>query len=247
MIADEADARLGYYLAPEEVAAPVPPPPAEFSRPKLPDGIADAPLVRLFNFLQMMSLSYQLEILWYQADRLRILGWAEYLRVDMSNNRKTLTMTYWIRSPPPPFPGRPRPAQKIPLFGGTLSISIIPTQPAPPLPVQPQHRRPPYPPSLSFGQRSDVPPPPKAPPVAPKRSPKDRVLAELQERAKLTVSTPDQQRQRLHPSDEVEGMSLKVKWTPERDALGIKLLDPKVMEFEFTVVSTLRRWCGPSC
>ncbi len=63
--------------------------------------------------VEMMSMSYQLEILWYQvscsasifrlglhtfvqAERLRSLGWADYLAVDMSNDRKTLTISYWM-------------------------------------------------------------------------------------------------------------------------------------------------------
>lgn len=49
-ISDEANARLGFYLPPEEVppetAAMEPP------RPQLPEGFVDAPLVRLFNFLR---------------------------------------------------------------------------------------------------------------------------------------------------------------------------------------------------
>ena len=62
-----------------------------------------------------MSMSYQLEILWYQvravtilvinqitegflrqAERLRTLGWGEYLKVEMSNDRRTLTLSYWM-------------------------------------------------------------------------------------------------------------------------------------------------------
>lgn len=41
-------------------------------------------------------MSYQLEILWYQAERMRSLGWADYLKVDMTNDRKTLTISYWM-------------------------------------------------------------------------------------------------------------------------------------------------------
>jgi hypothetical protein len=50
-ITDEADMRLAYYLPlePDEV----PPPGIEIPpRPKLPDGVVDTPLVRLFNFLR---------------------------------------------------------------------------------------------------------------------------------------------------------------------------------------------------
>lgn len=50
-IADEADARLAYYLpAPEPEPIPGMPPPV--ARPTLPDGVTDTPLVRVFNFLR---------------------------------------------------------------------------------------------------------------------------------------------------------------------------------------------------
>lgn len=57
-IADEADARLAFYLPP-------PPPPPEFAndpaqappeRPQLPEGVIDTPLVRVFNFLRMFRV-----------------------------------------------------------------------------------------------------------------------------------------------------------------------------------------------
>ncbi|KAG6333415.1 hypothetical protein ID866_5677 [Astraeus odoratus] len=118
-IADEADARMAYYLPlPEPVE--VPPITEVPERPKLPEGAVDAPLVRLYNFLQMMSMSYQLEILWYQAQRMRSLGWSEYLKVEMLDNRKTLVVSYWM-------PGRPQPPGRVllPPHGGTLTISIV--------------------------------------------------------------------------------------------------------------------------
>jgi len=62
-----------------------------------------------------MSMSYQLEILWYQvcppklypahhfnklhetqAERLRSLGWGDFLKVEMSRNRKALSVSYWM-------------------------------------------------------------------------------------------------------------------------------------------------------
>ncbi|KDR75325.1 hypothetical protein GALMADRAFT_249364 [Galerina marginata CBS 339.88] len=123
-ITDEADARLRFYLPPPTPQSPVP---EIATRTQLPQGVVDAPLVRLYNFLQMMSLSYQLEILWYQAERMRSLGWADYLTIQMSSDRKSLRASYWIRPPlPPTAPGRPRP--KIPLLGGTLIMSIVETR-----------------------------------------------------------------------------------------------------------------------
>jgi mediator of RNA polymerase II transcription subunit 14 len=44
----------------------------------------------------MMSLSYQLEILWYQAERLRSLGWADYMKVEMAADRKSFVLSYWL-------------------------------------------------------------------------------------------------------------------------------------------------------
>ena len=62
---------------------------------------------------EMMSLSYQLEILWYQvgvlpsdssqyiqpflqAERMRALGWANYMSVQMTRDRKSMTVSYWL-------------------------------------------------------------------------------------------------------------------------------------------------------
>ncbi|KAL6308200.1 MED14-domain-containing protein [Sparassis latifolia] len=171
-ITDEADARLAFYL-PLPSDQPSPPPDVP-PRPELPPGVIDAPLVRVFNFLQMMSLSYQLEILWYQAEHLRSLGWADYLTVGMSNNRQTLTIAYWIRKPSPTA------RVKLPPLGGTITISIVHAQSSP-------------------GRKSY-------------RTPKERVLAELQQKAKLDIG---------RPSDEVEPFRFEVKWEPEQGVLGV--------------------------
>ncbi|KII92020.1 hypothetical protein PLICRDRAFT_103790 [Plicaturopsis crispa FD-325 SS-3] len=178
-ITDEADARLAFYLPlPADYVQPpgveIPP------RPQLPDGVVDTPLVRVFNFLQMMSMSYQLEILWYQAQRMRSLGWADYLTIEMTNTRKTLTASYWVRPPLPP--GRPAPRSSLPQLGGTLTISIVESH---------------SPPQTGGG---------------PARSPKDRVMAELQQKAKLGGR---------RPSDEVEGLKFEVRWEPSKGALGV--------------------------
>jgi mediator of RNA polymerase II transcription subunit 14 len=44
----------------------------------------------------MMSLSYQLEVLAYQAQRMRGLGWAQYLDVAIAPDRKSFTASYWV-------------------------------------------------------------------------------------------------------------------------------------------------------
>ncbi|KAF5386160.1 hypothetical protein D9615_002363 [Tricholomella constricta] len=154
-ITDEADARLAFYLPlPEEVQLDSEMP----RRPQLPEGVIDTPLVRIFNFLQMMSLSYQLEILWYQAERMRSLGWADYLTVQMDQNRKVMTVSYWIRRPPPQLPGRQR--FKLPLLGGTITISIV--EASGPIQTGP----------------------------GPARSPKARAFAKLQRKSKLGSASP---------------------------------------------------------
>ncbi|KAF5370780.1 hypothetical protein D9758_002136 [Tetrapyrgos nigripes] len=126
-ITEEVDRQLALYIPYPEPQQPLPPgvelPPKE----ELPEDVVDTPLVRVFNFLQMMSLSYQLEILWYQAERMRALGWGEYLTVNMTPNRKTLTVTYWIRKPPAQQQSHNVNAPKIPLMGGTLTVAIIET------------------------------------------------------------------------------------------------------------------------
>ncbi|KAJ7502829.1 mediator complex subunit MED14-domain-containing protein [Mycena galericulata] len=192
-ITDEADNQLAFYLPlpPDHVPPPgvtLPP------RPQLSEGVVDAPLVRVFNFLQMMSLSYQLEILWYQAERLRSLGWADYLSVTMSDNRKSFTASYWLR-PAVTANTFGRPRTKLPSLGGTLTISIVEAK------AQSQT-------------------------LGPARSPKARVLAEIQQRSKLGT---------LRPSDEVEGLKFEVRWEPAKGALGA-VIAPDIPD-EFLVIN----------
>ncbi|KIK79206.1 hypothetical protein PAXRUDRAFT_161917 [Paxillus rubicundulus Ve08.2h10] len=181
-IVEEANARMAYYLPLPETMQ-VPPNTEVPERPKLPDGTVDAPLVRLYNFLQMMSLSYQLQILCYQATRICSLGWGQYLKVEMLNDDRTLLVSYWTRPIPPTAPGRPRAPTRVnlPAHGGTLSISIV------------EHRA-----------------TPKAG-GGPARSPVARMLATLQQKAKLGDG---------RPSDEVEGLKFNVKWEPMKGTLG---------------------------
>ncbi|KAJ3571005.1 hypothetical protein NP233_g4045 [Leucocoprinus birnbaumii] len=126
-ITEEADSRLGLYVQRPEPEQPYPPGFEPPPRPKLPPGYVDAPLVRIFNFLQMMSLSYQLEILWYQAERMRSLGWAKFMSVQMSRDRKSMTVSYWLRPPGPPIPPQQRGFQ-VPPLGGKVTVSVVETR-----------------------------------------------------------------------------------------------------------------------
>ncbi|KZT24268.1 MED14-domain-containing protein [Neolentinus lepideus HHB14362 ss-1] len=178
-IEEGVNAQLGMYVPLPPPAEGQVPPVRQPPRPQLPEGVVDAPLVRVFNFLQMMSMSYMLEILSYQARRMCTLGWGEYLNVAMTPDHKLLTISYWLRkSLPKPLPP---PFKPVPLIGGRLTISIARTR---------------APAKLGGG---------------PARSAKDRILAELQQRAKLNAA---------RPSDEVESMHFQVKWEPTND--GVK-------------------------
>jgi mediator of RNA polymerase II transcription subunit 14 len=153
---------------------------------------------------------------------MRSLGWADYLKIEMTNNRKTLVASYWMyvllplanqptnaisysRQTPPAVPGRPAPPphrSKLPALGGTLTISIITAH---------------APPQTGSG---------------PARSPKARVLAELQQRSKIGNAKI---------SDEVEGLKFQVKWEPAKGALGVVIPVEEAMlaSAELFVVSFL--------
>ncbi|KDQ15248.1 hypothetical protein BOTBODRAFT_31903 [Botryobasidium botryosum FD-172 SS1] len=88
--------------------------------------VVDAPLVRAFNLLQMLSLTYQLEILLFQASQMKPLGWAEFLNIEMSRDRRTLKVYYWVRkSPPAPRPANAPAVPPRPPHGGVLTISVV--------------------------------------------------------------------------------------------------------------------------
>jgi mediator of RNA polymerase II transcription subunit 14 len=123
-IKEEIDRQLELYIPkppPEFLPPGVEPPP---SAPELSEDVVDAPLIRLYNFLQMMSMSYQLEALFYQATRMRSLGWAEFLNVSITPNRKVLTVSYWIRKPLSATIARQQPKLVVPLQAGTITISM---------------------------------------------------------------------------------------------------------------------------
>lgn len=97
--------------------------------------------------------------------------------------RAQLTGGYIDRRPPlPPVSGQQHQKFKLPLLGGKVTVSIVETHG-----------------------------PPQAGP-GPERTPKSRMFAKLQRKAKLGNS---------RPSDEVEGLRFEVKWQPEKGALGV--------------------------
>ncbi|ORY27374.1 hypothetical protein BCR39DRAFT_589263 [Naematelia encephala] len=99
--------------------------------------LVDAPLVRIYNFLQQLSLSYQLEMLFSEALALSQGRWRGQLLVQMDRDKKELKLKYWIRPRPPPVQQqtqaavgkRPAPpvassSSRTPLTGGTLTVSL---------------------------------------------------------------------------------------------------------------------------
>jgi mediator of RNA polymerase II transcription subunit 14 len=145
-----------------------------------------------------------------QAERLRALGWADYMKVEMARDRKSFVLSYWMfvppsslppasdcssrRPPPPTVPGRPAPPKKFPLLGGTLTFAISPVT------LPPARTRP------GIGPAS--------------RTPVERARARVQERGALA----------LHPSatpgrvsDSIEALRLTSAWAPQERALGVPL------------------------
>ncbi|RSH89438.1 mediator complex subunit [Saitozyma podzolica] len=97
----------------------------------------DGPLVRLYNFLQHLSLSYQLEVLYSQALALAGGRRRGQLMVEIDRTKKVLRLKYWIRTRPQQAPqqsaaavGKRQPSQaalgapRPPLVGGILSVTL---------------------------------------------------------------------------------------------------------------------------
>ena len=131
---------------------------------------------------------------------MRTLGWADYLTIQMSPDRKTLKVSYWMcvtfmfinpiplikylsrRPPPPPSQVVSRLRPKLPLLGGTLMISIVET------------------PRLAQSNSGPI------------RTPQKRAIARLQQKTKLGGAKP---------SDDVEGLRFAVHWEPTKGTLGV--------------------------
>ncbi|KAF8608530.1 MED14-domain-containing protein [Ceratobasidium sp. AG-I] len=86
--------------------------------------VVDAPLVRAFNFLQLLSLTYQLEILHAQANLMRNMGFADVLTVELARDRRSMKILYWVtknrRAGQPPG----KPEIQLPPHGGEITIAI---------------------------------------------------------------------------------------------------------------------------
>lgn len=94
--------------------------------PEGQEGAVDAPLVRVANFLQHLSLSYQLEVLFSQALTLSQQAYRNQLLVEIDRSKKELTLKYWIRPRQAHGPGGKRPSggPTTPIVGGTITFAI---------------------------------------------------------------------------------------------------------------------------
>ncbi len=84
--------------------------------------VRDAPLLRLFSFLQERALHYQMDILQHQAYELCRLNWGSNLRLETGERPRRLTVHYWTQAQ-----GAAGASQKTdsPAAGGTVRITIV--------------------------------------------------------------------------------------------------------------------------
>ncbi|KAG8988548.1 mediator complex subunit [Tulasnella sp. JGI-2019a] len=159
-------------------------------RPFRDPSMMDTPLVRAFNTLQMLALSYQLEILHQQAMRFLPLGWQDFITISMNPvGRREFSLEYWKRPQqqvPPALQGQQgRIKQDLaPLNGGSLVFTIS------------DELR-----STSSNQTNRH---------------VDRLLMQLETTAKGGPSIAAEQKK---PTDVVQEVKLLVEWKPLHNAL----------------------------
>ncbi|KAI3482535.1 hypothetical protein L1887_54840 [Cichorium endivia] len=93
-------------------------PEASFKLPKT----RDAPLVRLFAFLQERALHYQMDILQHQAYELCRLNWGSNLRIETAERPRRLTVHYWTHAQGAEGTSS---APDSPAAGGSIQISLV--------------------------------------------------------------------------------------------------------------------------
>ncbi|KAG8699220.1 mediator complex subunit [Ceratobasidium sp. 395] len=216
--------------------------------------IVDAPLVRAFNFLQLLSLTYQLEILHAQAGLMRTMGFGDVLTVELGRDRRSMRVLYWVsKNKRIAQPGKPE--VQIPPYGGEITISIEVTSEAQRREQarerEQQRKRKgkaragPASQAMSQSQsqigHGDPQPSTRA---SGGQSWADRVRADIERRSKLAAHAAGRSEAKpgtnalgttsgfglgsdvsgTRPSDEAEYARFVVKWAPAPDWLGISVL-----------------------
>ena len=165
---------------------------------------------------------------------------------------------YDSRQPPPPrLPNTPQFRTKMPLLGGTISISIEPRKGTmkggdtntssgsghTPNTAHPSSSTAPHPPNTAHPPTVPRPAgaPASAPPHPTGRSHIDQVLHDLSTTSKLRRTYGVAGAASKRASDEVERLCLGVRWSPEPGALGF-VTNPKEWITQYEIVS-IRRMC----
>ncbi|KAF8305241.1 MED14-domain-containing protein [Clavulina sp. PMI_390] len=161
--------------------------------------VVDAPLIRAFNLLQMLSLSYQLEILIHQVQQIRNLGWADHLSMIVRPDRMSISIRYWTRSTPhqPTRLANGQFTPQLPPHGGTITITIEKNSPSQPLPA---HSKSTNPHVERLARELD-----------------QRLTLEAIKRARRTPPEVEPPK----PSDEVEKAVIAVTWEPAPNAWAL--------------------------
>lgn len=226
--------------------------------------IVDAPLVRAFNFLQLLSLTYQLEILHAQAMLMRTVGFADVLTVELARDRRSIRVLYWVtKNRRPGMPGKPE--FQLPPHGGEITITIEMTSESQRR-EQARERGRERERARTNRSRTRAGPVPLAQPQPPVPrtsgglSWADRVRTDLERRSKLashgahhpSTSGTGNDAAVLQPSDEAEYARFVVKWEPVPDWLGITVprepgdeldlqVDPSALNFATIYHNAVRK------
>ncbi|KAK4054165.1 mediator complex subunit [Microbotryomycetes sp. JL201] len=80
----------------------------------------DRPFFRSFDFIQNLVLSYQLESMYSQAQRLAATQWSGTIQVELGSDRKLMSLRYWCPQRQDPPPGA-----KQPVLPASQSTSLL--------------------------------------------------------------------------------------------------------------------------
>ncbi|CDZ98251.1 Thyroid hormone receptor-associated coactivator complex component (TRAP170) [Phaffia rhodozyma] len=200
--------------------------------------VLDAPLVRVFNLLHSLSLAYQLEILYHQAQRIQSLGWVDCFNMEMDKDRRSFKISYWPRQRRTAVPSSTTNLTITTSIAGTLTISLSSLS-------SPPHRS------------SSVLTPMLSPTVSSSlaaRSTMNRVLNEIETNVKsaLSPSINSDARNTARVSDKVLDVGLKTTWEMEKKWSGgvdlasvlesrkEALIDPTNLDLEKTLLDSLK-------
>ncbi|KAM0789552.1 hypothetical protein ACM66B_000363 [Microbotryomycetes sp. NB124-2] len=87
----------------------------------------DQPFFKGFKFIQNLVLSYQLESLYSQAQRLAATQWSGTVEVELATDRKSMKLRYWIPQRHDPPQGTRNPPTPVPQAVSSLQISVSAT------------------------------------------------------------------------------------------------------------------------